>query len=323
MLLSGYNLINDIRSFIDNSEGVILFCPYVKLKELKQINISEKVESIVVRWEFEDLCSGASDIDVFKYCVEQNIKLYRNNRIHLKAFWNKVDTVLFGSANISSRGLGIVKNYNYELNGINTNLRLRDIVYLEKILRSSKLITNDHYSDIKEKMKGCRPIQETNQEDLIKIKKDPFLLSELPMSESVDWFIKAYFDFESLSRNDLVYVAHDMALYDLEFGMDKDELLDNLTQKVNKQRFVVALKKTIKGSQRKSMHYGGVVKWIQNNTTTVPIPRSWEIKEKQLVNILYDWICYFDKNFIHYRPNHSQVIEYIGSYSEYKNVNKK
>lgn len=313
MLRSGDNLIDEIKLFLDNKENVILFCAYIKLEELKKINSSKKIESIVVRWEFNDLCNGASDLEIFEYCEENKIRLYRNDRIHLKAFWDKKDSVLFGSANISSRGLGFANNYNFELNGIQNKLDIRDIVYLEKIFRSSRLITNDLYLDLKKKMNNYELVQETYHDESIIIASDPFLLSELPMSQSVDWFIAAYYDLEQLTPDEIKYLAHDMALYDIGFGLDEKALLAKLSESVNEHRFIVALKETIKKSKNRSLHYGGVVAWIQNNTTTVPTPRRWEIKEEQIVNILYDWICFFDKYFIHHRPNYSQIIEYTGN----------
>ena len=43
------------------------------------------------------------------------------------------------------------------------------------------------------------------------------------------------------------------------------------------------------------MGYGQVVRWLQANTTTVPTPLSREIKDKQIVNNLNNWIIYFDE----------------------------
>jgi hypothetical protein len=65
--------------------------------------------------------------------------------------------------------------------------------------------------------------------------------------------------------------------------------------------------------ESKSIRYGGVVEWIQKTTTTVPTPRSWEIKREQIVNILYTWICEFDENFTWNVPgSRSEVIYYHG-----------
>jgi hypothetical protein len=84
-----------------------------------------------------------------------------------------------------------------------------------------------------------------------------------------------------------------------------------LKDKFNSHPFIIALKEHIKSEPTQSLRYGGVVDWVKNNTTTVPTPRSWELKQDQIVNILYTWICDFDEDYTWDRPNHSQVIYYI------------
>ena len=59
------------------------------------------------------------------------------------------------------------------------------------------------------------------------------------------------------------------------------------------------------------MRFGAVRRWFSENTTTVPTPTTWDLTEN--VQILYNWICYFDSDYIWERPGgYSQVISYIG-----------
>ena len=118
------NLKNLVFNFINikESDSFTLFSAYIKLPALKEINKEKKIKQIIVRWEVKDLCLGVSDIELHQYCEENNIALYRNTRIHLKVLWDGRERVLFGSSNITERGLGLTENYNYEFNGINDNL---------------------------------------------------------------------------------------------------------------------------------------------------------------------------------------------------------
>ena len=59
---------------------------------------------IIVRWDIEDLCKSVSDIELYQYCIDNGITLYRNTRLHMKVFWNNKDALVFGSANITGRG---------------------------------------------------------------------------------------------------------------------------------------------------------------------------------------------------------------------------
>ena len=145
---SGYNLEEGAIDFIRSNESITLFSAYIKLDELKQINIKNNIKQIIVRWEIEDLCKRVSDIELYQYCLENGIALYRNTRLHMKAIWNNQDSVLFGSANITGRGLGEKNNYNYELNGIKESIDIIDIIYFNQVITSSEDVSSDLYTQL-------------------------------------------------------------------------------------------------------------------------------------------------------------------------------
>ena len=130
---SGLNLDRSVNSFIDGNDTITILSAYIKLNQLEEYNYQGNIERIVVRWEIEDLVKGVSDFeDLYEYCRENNIALFRNTRIHLKAIWNNENTVLFGSANITGRGIGEKgNNFNYELSGIANPISFDDISYLK------------------------------------------------------------------------------------------------------------------------------------------------------------------------------------------------
>ena len=115
---SGHNLKEGALQFMNEKDEITIFSAYLKLNELKELNTDNKVKRIVVRWELEDLHESkkVSDIEVYQYCLDNQIALYRNTRIHLKTFWNGKKSVFFGSANITGRGIGEKGDFNYELN---------------------------------------------------------------------------------------------------------------------------------------------------------------------------------------------------------------
>ncbi|MBV2224994.1 MAG: hypothetical protein KUL74_09115, partial [Cloacibacterium sp.] len=55
----------------------LLLSPYIKLEALKTINASNSIREIVVAWHIEDLVKEVSDLDLYQYCKEKNIILYR------------------------------------------------------------------------------------------------------------------------------------------------------------------------------------------------------------------------------------------------------
>ena len=220
--------------------------------------------------------------------------------------------MFLGSANLTGRGLeSRDKNYNFELNSISSNISVNDIIYLKRILNKSEYVSKRLFEkllrlvDIEKEKGEIKYIElETKQHQ-----EDAFLLSQLPMSESVDSLYDVYSDL-NLTQDKKIYAIHDIVLYNIPYKLSKTEFNNYLSDVFNNHSFIISLKDFIKNSSRKSVRYGEVVNWIRENTTTVPTPRNFEIKEKIIVNILYDWICYFDEDFTWNRPNHTQVIYY-------------
>lgn len=314
MLISGNKLLSEVINFMDDSYSILAFSPYVKLEQLKKINQTKRIQTLVVRWDIKDLCQKVSDLEVYEYCKENGIYLYRNSRIHLKVLWNDKDALLFGSANITARGLGDHPIYNYELNNVVDQISTEDKVYLNKIIRNSVLLNDSHYQNILNEVEKFNDSKVPDYPSKFELENpiDHFMLDQLPMSSSVRSFIDNYYKVESLSKLEKDCLIHDLGLYNIELNLDEDELLKELKSEFNRHPFINSLKNAIRSNDRKSMGYGQVVRWIIDNTTTTPTPRSWELKQKQIVNILYDWICFFDDDFYSFTPRHSQVIAYRG-----------
>lgn len=308
---SGINLESSAIQFIENNKSITLFSAYLKLEELKKINQSKKINRIIVRWEIKDLCLKVSDIELYDYCLENNITLFRNTRIHLKAFWNNAQNVFFGSANVTGRGIGEKGKYNYELNGSTNDIKYGDIAYFNEIIINSEYVTPTLFQEITRLVDQTKlptidyPIIETKRNEA-----DYFLLSNLPMTETVGELYEAYCSPNNLDIDEINYVTHDIALYKIPNNLDKSSFYNYMQEAFNTHPFIIKLKEHIKSSPRQSLNYGGVVRWIQENTTTVPTPRAWEIKQDIIVNILYTWICTLDDEFTWDTPNFSQVIKY-------------
>lgn len=314
---SGDNLWSGALDFISKSEEVTLFSAYIRTEQLKELNKYGKINRIVVRWEIRDLHQGASDMELFSYCKEHQITLYRNTRIHLKCLVNEKEQVLLGSANITGRGIGEKSTrYNFELNSINTNIDFTDALYFDKIVSQSEYVSEELYEKIKKKVESLEDFKNQEEEyqkvEIMTEKKesDYFLISELPMYKDVKGLYKAAKNIDELSPLDRRCVSHDLATFDLSISKSEEEFYTDLKQVFNNHKFIVKLKARIKEDRRSSLNYGGVVRWITENTTTVPTPISWELKEKQVVNILYKWICFLDSDYVVERPGHSEVIYY-------------
>jgi hypothetical protein len=314
---SGENLFSGALEFISNSEEISVFSAYIRTEQLNELNQENKINRIVVRWEIRDLHQGASDLDLYQYCKDNKIALYRNTRIHLKCLRNNRDEIFLGSANVTGRGIGELANmFNFELNSLNEKTDFSDVLYLDKIVSKSEYITEELFQEIKRKVESLEDYKKQEEEyQKVNItperkESDYFLISQLPMFKDVKGLYQAAQNINGLSPIDRQCISHDLATYDLSISKSEEEFYSELKHIFNNHKFIVKLKARIKEDRRSSLNYGGIVRWITENTTTVPTPISWELKEQQVVNILYNWICFFDSDFVVERPRHSEVIFY-------------
>ena len=84
---NGVDLKENLIEFIKDSTSLFIFVPYIKLDTLKELLIdTNNCKAIFVRWDTKDLITGACDVEIYPYCKDRGITLYRNNRLHLKAY---------------------------------------------------------------------------------------------------------------------------------------------------------------------------------------------------------------------------------------------
>ena len=313
---SGENLFEGAKSFVDKNNEITIFSAYLKLDTLKKINESSHVNQVIVRWEIEDLYKKVSDIELYNYCLRNNIALYRNTRIHLKAFWNNDKKVFFGSANISKRGLNELGNYNFELNGINNSITVEDQSYLNKIILNSEYVTEALFDKLKASIDSLEiPIVSFPKIPTPPPTVDYFLINQLPMTSSPELLFSLYED-KNIDNIESNFAAHDLELYSISKNLHKIHFFNFLKEAFNQHLFIKTFKEAVKNSvnnrnpeRNASMRFGAVRTWFSENTTTVPTPRSFELNS--YVKILYIWICYFDSDYSWNIPGErSEVIYY-------------
>jgi hypothetical protein len=291
LLRNGIDLSQRLTEFISNSENLSIFVPYIKLESLKQLLAStNNCFAIIVRWETKDLILGSSDLEVYQYCKEKNITLYRNSRLHLKAYIEDYKKCIMGSPNISSRALNLpeMNLYNYELATTIENLSIDDRLYFSVILNESTLITDSVYEQLKEQLpeKEKEFPGETEFEFKIEAPDKNFLISSLPMTYNVKTLLRICETRETVNEVELNCAMHDLALYDLPLGLSSDVLRARLKGTFFNHPFIKAFLLNLETNEE--IYFGAAKDWIHKNCTDVPTPRKWEITEN--IQILYRWI---------------------------------
>lgn len=308
LLRNGIDLSKSLTEFVSNSQNLFIFVPYIKLEPLRHLlDSTNKCKAIIVRWETKDLILGSSDIEVYEYCKERNITLYRNSRLHLKAFVDDYKRSIIGSSNISSRALNIpeIEHYNYELATTVENLSIDDRLYFSVILNGSTLITDSIYEQLKAQLPEKRKEfpEESDFEFKIEAPDKNFLISSLPMTYNVKTLLRICETRETVNEVELNCAMHDLALYGLPLGLAPDILRGKLTATFFNHPFVKAFLENLE--MNGEVYFGAAKEWIHKNCTDVPTPRKWEITEN--IQILYRWIVELGNGkFAIDRPNYSE-----------------
>ena len=287
---NGLDLDKALCAYIDNSQSLYIFSAYIKLETLKSLIANHSnVKAVFVRWEPKDFISGSSDIEVYPYLKEKGITLYRNSRLHLKAYLDDYNKCFLTSANISSRALNIpeFKKYNYEIATIVENLDINDKLYFHIIESDSMLITDSIYNQLVEQIpekKNMFP-DETEFEFIVTPSDKDFLISSLPLTVSINRLTQLYNDNSLASDIEINCLLHDLALYKIPFGLTTDIFIERLKVAFFNHKFIIAFLDNL--NINNEIYFGRAKAWIHENCADVPLPRRWEITSN--IQILYKW----------------------------------
>ena len=305
---NGVDLNGSLLDYINASNRLLIFCPYIKLGTLKcLVDTSQHVSAVFVRWEPRDLIHGSSDLEIYPYLKSKGIALYRNPRLHLKAYIDDYKRCFLTSANISSRALNLppYPNYNYEIGTIIEDLGINERYYFYVIENESILVNDEVFNQIREQLpckKESFPSEDDFQISISSLEKE-FLLSSLPMSYSVDILYDFYVLNSYESDIDLNCALHDLAIYNIPFYMSASEFMERLTESFFSHHFIQKFLENL--DRTGEIYFGSAKEWIHVNCVDVPLPRRWEITEN--VQILYRWVVQLGKGkYAVDRPNYSE-----------------
>lgn len=315
-----YLALSDIaQAQVGSAERVVdIFSPFLTIDALKKIleTTSRNVGvSVVVRWKIIDFLMGAASLDLYDFCCSRGLALYINPRLHLKTIMSDYESLVLGSANVTSRGLGLSQPSNYEVLVKMSNISRGYLLYLEQIKNESTIVTQAIVSQFQdsidrlEEYKLSDLAQITDEDEKLHaslVKRDFFLISELPMSKSISQLFKVVQNPEiNLEKDVIITAQHDIVKYSLmkRAYASEAEFRDYLAKRFFGHSFIQALSLFINQPRR----FGSVKAWVQNNCTDVPIPSRRDLTGN--VQVLYTWLTELgQEHFVTYRPNHSEVI---------------
>jgi len=296
-------LFEKIRNYLltaKDDEQIFLFVPFIKVNILEKLldDISNKV-IIITDWSPQNLIDGSSELNLYPFCKQRGFTLYHNEKIHLKVFSIAFNDLILSTGNISNRGL--MPNGSKEMAELIKQITNEDRLYLEQIRKDASRINDEIFEQL-EKWQQENPPKLKSQEEFSEIteplKRDEFLIAELPMTKDVDTLVECYKKMnlgqkihQDKEISDCAY--HDIANYEINLGLTKEEFFNQLKKQFFAHKFIqridefIPTNKYVKENPNERHHFGLLKEWVRNNCHDVPIPSRRDLKGN--IQVLQEW----------------------------------
>jgi hypothetical protein len=150
------------------STPIFLCAPFIKYKALEYLlNIlgDSTPITIVTRWEVDEIIRGVSDVEIWDLIAGQpHSKIYLLPNLHAK-YYRLYGKALQGSANLTSRGLGLLKNSNIELL-LDCPPHFKIEEFEEDLLSQSTIVTQNIYEAFASLSKEFASEEETIDQEI-------------------------------------------------------------------------------------------------------------------------------------------------------------
>lgn len=292
---------NNYKSLLSNffkksNDEIIIVSAYITSDAINNIleNINDNIKIILIaRWQKADILSGSSDLKSYYAIKKRKGKFYWNKRLHAKIYMKDKSFKLFGSANLTSRGIGLLSpdlnNIEY-LSGI-SKVTEEDIIFVNDIIRDSIEVTDELVDELQNQMESEAEDWDNRPIDKIKMQPKGIFVNDFPFSSKPK---------RVLDNSDLNEVIHDKKIFQIS---EPNISFENLKLHFENSTIIKWLDKQFD----ESIHFGKLSSLIHNALLDDPKPYRKDIKKLQ--KNLFKWIqdLLKDKYKIK-QPGQSQVL---------------
>jgi hypothetical protein len=290
-------IIDEVSRAADNLQIISAFCKLPAIKFIDE-NISHpiKQKKLMVRFLLSDILHGATDFELFDYCKANGWQMYVRFDLHAKTYIFDRKRCILGSANLTSKGLGLSLHGNYELSSF-AEVDDSDLKKIDTLFDNAILMTDELYIA----MKSDYEIAQSNQTPSKTFKWNTGI--EQKFNPKIDLLFT--YDFPSTSSPNF----NDVNSFEfLEMGYIPSQ--EELKQAFRWSKAFMWLYNYVSSCPDKTSYFGGVTAALHNTLVNDPKPYRKEVKDL-LANTL-GWIKALDINEIAIdTPNHSQRIRIV------------
>ena len=142
-------IIDEVSRAADNLQIISAFCKLPAIKFIDE-NISHPIKNkkLMVRFLLSDILHGATDFELFDYCKANGWQMYVRFDLHAKTYIFDRKRCILGSANLTSKGLGLSLHGNYELSSF-AEVDDSDLKKIDTLFDNAILMTDELYVAMK------------------------------------------------------------------------------------------------------------------------------------------------------------------------------
>lgn len=247
---------------------------------------------LMVRFSYADIVSGASDLEVYEFCRNNGWELYMRLDLHAKTYVFDKLRCIIGSANLTSRGVNLIEESNYEIASL-TTISEDELSRIDTLFDDAVRIDDDLYNTLTECASKCNDGSHEKSdwdESILRLfdtKVDVLFTYDFPNCESLSNLKPDSLDFLGIPPGWTTAI------------------LKKAFMKCNAYRW---LKSVLEQKEGNEIYFGELSALIHDVIINDPKPYRKEVKELQ-ANLL-NWIVELDLDEIQIdRPKHSQRIK--------------
>ena len=287
-------IIDEVSRAADNLQIISAFCKLPAIKFIDE-NISHPIKNkkLMVRFLLSDILHGATDFELFNYCKANGWQMYVRFDLHAKTYIFDRKRCILGSANLTSKGLGLSLHGNYELSSF-AEVDDGDLKKIDTLFDNAILMTDELYAA----MKSDFQIAQSNHSPSQTFKWNTSI--EKKFNPKIDLLFT--YDFPNTVAPNFSDVN---AFEFLEIGYIPSQ--EELKQAFRWSKAFLWLYNYVSSCPEKTSYFGGVTAALHNALINDPKPYRKEVKDL-LANTL-GWIqALHIANITIDVPNHSQRI---------------
>jgi len=269
---------------------------------------------ILVRWQPNDLLSGASDIESYELAREHGWFFYARQDLHAKAYCFGSASIFVGSPNLTNRGFSLISDKGNAEIMVKVESTAENVNVLSSLFDSAVLINDRIFFDVKSYLEAHSKTTLTSAEistwpiTIAEASLSPKNCSKLLVSECFmsngSWMLNANLVSEDVTPN----IAHDLSLLSIPpelLPMEHNDI--EILEFFKRTKIFRWIEYSLYQQENREMYFGNACALLHD--ALLDDPRPYRSEVKYLLANLFAWIRLFPKcGLLVDRPNHSERI---------------